>query len=249
MGNSDIAHYCMERIVLTVKPIPALKDNYIWVIQQGKEVIIVDPSEAKPVLECLSHQQLTPIAILLTHNHHDHTDGVASIVEQYRDLPVFGPEETKAFANKLVQAGMQLELFGLPVQVIESAGHTAGHVSYLLDNAYLFCGDALFSGGCGRVFTGNYRAQFEALARFKQLPDFVQVYPAHEYTQSNLKFAQSVMPQSCVLMEYQERADILRASFRPTLPTTIGVEKQINPFMQAVSLDEFIALRQKKDNF
>ncbi|MFK5080903.1 hydroxyacylglutathione hydrolase C-terminal domain-containing protein, partial [Glaesserella parasuis] len=101
----------------------------------------------------------------------------------------------------------------------------------------------------GRVFTGDYQAQFDALQRFKALPDFVKVYAGHEYTQSNLKFAEAVMATSCSLMEHQERADILRSQHKPTLPSTIGVEKQINPFMQAVTLDEFIILRQKKDNF
>lgn len=235
--------------MLQITPIPALSDNYIWILQKESQAIIVDPADAPPVLAFLTKHQFNPTAILLTHNHHDHTDGVAGLVAQFPDILIYGSEEVSQFANHIVYPEQQFELLGLKVRVIESAGHTAQHISYLVDNEYLFCGDALFSGGCGRVFTGNYQAQFEALQRFKALPDFVQVYAGHEYTQSNLKFAETVMATSCVLMEYQERTNILRSQHKPTLPSTIGIEKQINPFLQAVTLDEFIAMRQKKDHF
>ncbi|AUI65362.1 MULTISPECIES: hydroxyacylglutathione hydrolase [Glaesserella] len=235
--------------MLNITPIPALSDNYIWILQKDNHAIIVDPAESQSVLDYLAKNQLEPTAILLTHNHHDHTDGVAGLVEQFPHLSVYGSEEVRQFATDIVYLKQQFELLGLNVQVIESAGHTAQHISYLIDNEYLFCGDALFSGGCGRVFTGDYQAQFDTLQRFKALPDFVQVYAGHEYTQSNLKFAETVLPSNCVLMEYQERADILRSQQKPTLPTTIGTEKQINPFLQAVTLSEFIAIRKQKDNF
>lgn len=235
--------------MIQITHIPALSDNYIWVLQKENKAIIFDPSEAKPVLDFIAKNQLELTACVLTHNHSDHTDGVAGIVGQYPNLPIFGPKETEEFTTETVVPEQKFELLGLKFDVIESAGHTAGHVSYLVNREYLFCGDSLFSAGCGRVFTGNYQAQFEALQRFKQLPDFVEVFPAHEYTQSNLKFAVAVMPPSCQLLEQQERVDILRAQQRPTLPTTIGLEKQINPFLQAVTLAEFIALRQQKDHF
>ncbi|MDH2925374.1 hydroxyacylglutathione hydrolase [Nicoletella semolina] len=230
-------------------PIPARSDNYIWIISHPQGVVVVDPSEAKPVLAYLAKNSQKPTAILLTHNHHDHTDGVADIIAHYPDLPVYGPLEAAAFITQQVEPDQLFSLFGLSVKVIKSAGHTAGHISYLLDNQHLFCGDALFSAGCGRVFTGDYVAQFETLARFGELDDRTIVYPAHEYTQHNLRFALKVLPSSCLLLEHQERVDILRAENCPTLPTTIGLEKQINPFMQAVSLAEFIALRQQRDEF
>ena len=235
--------------MLSIIPIPALSDNYIWVLQKDQQAIVFDPAEAQPVLDFFAKNSLKPTACLLTHNHRDHTDGVAGLLERYPDLSVIGPQETAEFANCIVQPEQQFELLGLTFEVLESAGHTAGHISYLVDGQYLFCGDSLFSGGCGRVFTGDYSAQFESLQRFKQLPDHTQVFPAHEYTQSNLKFAVAVMPPSCELLEQQERVDMLRAQRRPTLPTTIGLEKRINLFLQAVSLSEFIALRQQKDNF
>ncbi|OOH91056.1 hydroxyacylglutathione hydrolase [Pasteurellaceae bacterium 15-036681] len=235
--------------MIQITPIPALSDNYIWVLQQDQKAIIVDPAESESVLSFLAKNQLNPTAILLTHNHDDHTAGVADIVAQYLDLAIYGPTEVRQFANQIVKDNDEFELLGLSVKVIKSAGHTAEHVSYLVKHEYLFSGDSLFSGGCGRVFTGDYQAQFDALQRFNQLDDFVMVYPAHEYTQSNLKFASAVMTPNCVLAEYQERADMLRAQNRPTLPTTIGIEKQINPFMQAKTLAEFTQLRQQKDNF
>ena len=235
--------------MITISPILALTDNYIWLLQKDEKAIIVDPSEAQPVLDFLAKNQLKPTAILLTHNHHDHTDGVPELKVFYPELIVYGSAEVAQFATQIVVPEQQFELDGLTIQVIESAGHTAQHISYLVDEHWLFCGDALFSGGCGRVFTGDYQAQFDALQRFKALPDYVEVFAGHEYTQSNLKFAETVMPPSCVLMEYQERADILRRQQKPTLPTTIGIEKQINPFMQAVDLATFIAIRKQKDHF
>ncbi|EFM90406.1 hydroxyacylglutathione hydrolase [Actinobacillus pleuropneumoniae] len=235
--------------MLNITPIPALSDNYIWAIQKDNDVIIVDPSDAVPVLAFIAKNQLNLTAILLTHNHHDHTDGMPELLSRYPQLSVYGPQEAAQFANRIVQPEDHLTLFDYDVRVIESAGHTAQHVSYLFGNEYLFCGDALFSGGCGRVFTGNYQAQFDALQRFKALPEFVEIFPAHEYTLSNLKFAEAVLAPSCALFEIQERAEILRSRNQPTLPTTLERELQINPFLQAVDLDQFIALRHQKDNF
>lgn len=235
--------------MLNITPIPALSDNYIWAIQKDNDVIIVDPSDAVPVLAFIAKNQLNLTAILLTHNHHDHTDGMPELLSRYPQLSVYGSQEVAQFANRIVQPEDHLTLFDYDVRVIESAGHTAQHVSYLFGNEYLFCGDVLFSGGCGRVFTGNYQAQFDALQRFKALPEFVEIFPAHEYTLSNLKFAEAVLAPSCALFEIQERAEILRSRNQPTLPTTLERELQINPFLQAVDLDQFIALRHQKDNF
>ncbi|WP_150538488.1 hydroxyacylglutathione hydrolase [Actinobacillus vicugnae] len=235
--------------MLTITPIPALADNYIWAIQKADDLIIVDPSDAIPVLDFIAKNQLNLTTILLTHNHRDHTDGIPELLEHYPNMTVYAPQEAAQFATQIVQPEQHLALFDYDVRVIESAGHTAQHVSFLFGNEYLFCGDALFSAGCGRVFTGNYQAQFDTLQRFKALPEFVEIFPAHEYTLSNLKFAEVVLPPSCALFEIQERAEILRSRNQPTLPTTLARELQINPFLQAVDLAQFIALRQQKDNF
>lgn len=235
--------------MVQITPIPALADNYIWVLQKAGKAIVFDPAEAQPVLDFLAKNDLQLTACLLTHNHRDHTDGVAEIVANYPEIAVIGPQETASFNTQTVVPEQSFERLDLTFKVLASAGHTQGHISYLVNRDWLFCGDSLFSGGCGRVFTGDYQAQYDALQRFKQLPEWVQVFPAHEYTQSNLKFVVAVMPPSCQLLEYQERVDILRRQGRATLPTTIGLEKQINPFMQAVNLAEFIALREHKDRF
>lgn len=232
-----------------VVSIPALSDNYIWIIPENQQAIIIDPAEDQKVLDYLGSQDLNPVAILLTHNHADHTDGVAGIKAVYPNLPVYGSSEVAEFANHIVADGDRFELLGHRFEVIKSAGHTAEHISYLMDLEHLFCGDSLFSAGCGRVFTGDYQAQYDALQRFKKLPDIVQVYAGHEYTLTNLRFAETVLPPSCGLFEHQELAQMKREQGKPTLPTTIGVEMQINPFLRAESLDEFIRLRTLRDNF
>lgn len=235
--------------MISIFPIPALSDNYIWILVKDKKALIIDPAESPSVERFLAKNQLEPTACLLTHHHDDHIGGVAALRQTYPYLAIFGSSEVADFATQIVLPEQRFYWLDLSIQVIESGGHTAGHLSYFVEERYLFCGDALFSGGCGRVFTQDYAAQFAALQRFAQLDDNVLVYPAHEYTQSNLKFAETVLPPSCILAEYQERADILRSQNRPTLPTTIGIEKQINPFLRATSLAEFIQLRKQKDNF
>lgn len=235
--------------MVQVLPIPALSDNYIWLIKENRQAIIVDPAEDKKVLDVLKQANLTPAAILLTHNHADHTDGVAGIKAEYVELPVYGSIEVAEFADQIVKDGDRFELLGHSFEVIKSAGHTAEHISYLMNLEHLFCGDALFSAGCGRVFTGDYQAQFDALQRFKKLPDMVQVYAGHEYTLTNLKFAEQVLGASCCFFEYQELAQIKREQGKPTLPTSIGIEQQINPFLRAETLEEFIALRKQRDHF
>lgn len=234
---------------INIRPLPALQDNYIWLIEYNDNAIVIDPSESQAVLGYLAKNYLNLTAILLTHNHSDHTNGVNEIIEHYPAIPVFGSFELKEFANQIISGGDYFELDELVFDVIESGGHTAQHVSYLLNSEYLFCGDSLFSGGCGRVFTGDYEAQFNTLQRFKALPDFVKVYPAHEYTQNNMKFAESILLPSCTFFEYQEHVDILCSQHQPTLPTTIQRERQINPFMQEINLSEFITLRKKRDEF
>lgn len=235
--------------MLKVIPVPTLKDNYTWLIQQGSDAAIVDAGEAEPILDYLAKNSLNLTACLITHNHWDHTDGLNEILAQHPNIKIYGASNVSQWANVIVKDHSQFELFGKSVEVLESAGHIEQHLSFLVDNAFLFCGDELFSAGCGRTFTGNYAAHFEILQRFKQLANSVKVCAGHEYTKSNLKFALSLTPLSCTLSEYDERADILLARKSPTLPTTIGEEKQINPFLQAENVEEFTRLRKLKDQF
>lgn len=233
---------------MNIHPIKAFSDNYIWLVEDNLEAIVIDPGEALAVLDYLKNHSLDLNAILLTHKHDDHIGGVSDILAQYPNTPVYGPKEVGALVDHLVQDGDSFELMGQRFEVYKTAGHTEGHISFLMGEA-LFCGDAMFSGGCGRVFTGDYRAQFDALQKFKQLDDAVQIYAGHEYTQTNLRFAQTVQPSNEAIAEALATVDELRAQNLPTLPSTIGKEKDINLFLQAETLEEFTELRKGRDDF
>lgn len=230
-------------------PIPALNDNYIWLYgRENLPIIVIDIPETTVLLAYLAQYSLKVEALLLTHHHADHTAGVADFKQAFPTVSVFGPEETRSKgATHIIQAG-RLQTEHYDIEVIETGGHTEQHVSYLVDG-HLFCGDSLFSGGCGRVFTGNYAQMYQGLQRLKQLPAETQVCPAHEYTLSNLAFAQSVLPDNQVLKAHHAKVAKLRQDGKPSLPTTLGLEQQINPFLQAPSLEAFIQLRLAKDRF
>ena len=233
---------------MIIHPIKAFSDNYIWCIQGETEVVVVDPGEARVVLDYLDEKQLHLAAILLTHMHDDHTGGVREIVASHPDILVYGPKETQDLVNHVVEEGSSFNLFGQTFQVYESGGHTHGHISFLMA-ANLFCGDALFSAGCGRVFTGDYNAQYETLQKFKHLANDINVYAGHEYTETNLRFALDMHPDNKLISNSLEEVQAMRAKGQPTLPTTIGREKEINLFLQAQTLEDFIKLRNARDDF
>lgn len=234
--------------MVNIHPIKALTDNYIWNVEEGKEAVVVDPGEAKVVIDYLEEKQLKLIAILLTHNHDDHIGGVRGILAKYPGIPVYGPKETTPLADQIVQEGDSFNLLGQNFQVLNTGGHTHGHISFLMGDA-LFCGDVLFSAGCGRVFTGDYKAQYDSLQKFKRLREEIQVYAAHEYTVINLRFAHAMQPANKVISQSLDQVNELRANGQPTLPSTIGREKKINLFLQADTLDAFIKLRRARDDF
>jgi len=233
---------------MKITPIKALSDNYIWLYEDDEDVIVVDPGEAEHVLKYINENQLHLDSILITHKHDDHVGGVGEIIEAFPETPIYGPREVKEIATHVVEDGDSFERLGQTIQVMKTAGHTKEHISFIMDE-FLFCGDALFSAGCGRVFTGDYKAQFEALWRFNQLPDEMKVYAGHEYTQKNLEFAETVMPENALISSELERAKKLTRDGTPTLPSTIRREKEINPFMQAESVDAFKELRDARDQF
>lgn len=233
---------------MQVNYVEAFSDNYIWIAEQGNQVAIVDPGESAEVLRYVEEKQKEVIAILLTHKHDDHIGGVKAIVEKYPNVIVFGPKETKQLADRVIQDGDSFDLLGHQFNVFKTAGHSEEHISYLTEDK-LFCGDALFSGGCGRVFTGDYQAQYDALKLFNQLDDEVHVFAGHEYTQTNLRFALSIEPDNTVISKALEEANQLREENIPTLPSTIGKEKAINLFLQAESVEKFTELRNARDNF
>lgn len=216
-----------------IVPIPAFEDNYIWLIDNGISAVVVDPGDTGPVGEHLERQGLVLEAILLTHHHGDHTGGAPALRQRF-DCPVYGPRrESIPAVTHPVGEGDSVTLPGLGIsfRVLDVPGHTAGHVAYYGINS-LFCGDALFTCGCGRLFEGSPEQMQASLAKFAALPDDTLVYCAHEYTLENIGFARKVEPDNRLLLDREQRDRQTRAQGLPTLPSTIALEKQTNPFLR-----------------
>lgn len=230
-------------------PIPALNDNYIWLYgRENSPIIVIDIPEIAPLRQFLTAHSVPIAALLLTHHHNDHTQGVTEFKQDFPQVPIYGPQETQSKgATHIIQTD-NIEIAGYSINVIPTGGHTEQHLSYVIDE-HLFCGDSLFSAGCGRVFTGNYAQMFEGLNRLKQLPEQTLVCAGHEYTLSNLAFARTVLLEESAVIIRQQQAQQLRSQNKPTMPTTLALEKQINPFLRAETLERFIQLRQAKDIF
>lgn len=219
--------------MLNIKSIPAFNDNYIWLIQNSdRRCAVVDPGDAAPVLAYLNEHNLSLEAILITHHHNDHIGGVPELVRQFPQVDVVGPaNEPVPTLTHAVEAGDQIELFDEVFFVLGLEGHTSGHIGYVGDGK-LFCGDVLFSAGCGRVFEGTMEQMHTSLSKLAALPEETEVYCAHEYTTSNVAFALAVEPDNSQLQQYRDEVNRLRAQNQPTLPTTIRREKWINPFLR-----------------
>lgn len=221
---------------MTLFPLPAFQDNYLWLLHDGRRALVVDPGEAQPVLACLQQGGLQLEAILVTHHHPDHIGGLDEVREA-TGAKVFGParEKIPGPLQRLAQ-GDRITALELPFEILDLPGHTAGHIAYYtpdVDGApLLFCGDTLFSGGCGRLFEGTPAQMLASLDLLAALPETTRVCCTHEYTLSNLRFARTVEPENADLFHYQQRCEGLRAQGLPTLPSTIGLEKKINPFLR-----------------
>lgn len=225
---------------MNLSSIPALSDNYIWVLhnEQG-HCLIVDPGDSTPLLAAITQHHWQPEAVLLTHHHQDHTGGVRSLLEHYPGLPVYGSPETQSRgASQLVSHGQVLQLSGLTFQVLATPGHTAGHLCYFSE-PYLFSGDTLFSAGCGRLFEGTTAQMYQSLQMLNRLPADTLVCCGHEYTLSNLRFALSLAPQDEQLIHYYQLTEQKRKNQQRTVPATLRTERQINVFLRT-SEDDFM---------
>jgi hydroxyacylglutathione hydrolase len=218
---------------LEIVPVNAFKDNYVWTLRDSSNAAVVDPGDARPVLDYLSREKLRLCAILATHHHPDHTGGIAELVEKAR-VPVFGPrhEPIPALTHP-VSEGDRVEIpeLGVTFAVYDIPGHTRAHVAFYGAGA-LFCGDTLFACGCGRLFEGTADQMFTSLSKLAALPDETKVYCGHEYTLANIGFAKAVEPDNRSLAAREARDRKAREAGRPTLPSTLGEEKATNPFLR-----------------
>lgn len=253
--------------MISIEAIPAFEDNYIWLLKLGGgQAVVVDPGEAPPVIATLEQQDLSLVAILVTHGHHDHVGGIAELVRRYQPA-VYGPRnDIVPFIKHTLGDGDQVSIGPLQLVVMDVPGHTAGHIAYYGHNS-LFCGDTLFTAGCGKIFSGTSQQLYHSLKKISGLPKYINIYCAHEYTLDNLRFALMVEPDNDAMKQRQQQAQILRQQGLATVPSTLELELNTNPFLRCHSAtiivatqentakplnneeDVFQSLRQWKDDF
>jgi len=233
--------------MLNIKPIPAFSDNYIWMMQKdnSKQVVLVGPGDEKKIISFLENESLQPIAILITHQHYDHTGGVARLVKEYPQVKVICPNSiisdpplsidlpVTEFITQAVADGDSVEIseLGIRFDVIAIPGHTLDHVAYFGDGL-LFCGDTIFGCGCGRLFSGTAQQMSKSMERLSILPVETQVYCAHEYTVDNIGFAKWVEPDNKDIQQRDEMELAKQEKGIPTIPSTLDIELKTNPFMR-----------------
>lgn len=229
-------------------------NNYIFLLEDTRthDVVVIDPTESQCVLDYCQKHQLNIKQIWVTHHHHDHTAGISGIIERF-PVPVYAPLEEKERIPHISHPLLDNDQFYFhdwQVDVLETGGHTLGHISYFIDALdVVFCGDTLFVMGCGRVFDGHYQQMYHSLNRLSALPARTLAYCSHEYTLNNAEFALTVEPHNVDLQERFEHMQQLRQQGLPTVPSKIDDELKTNPFLRVLNVHEFEKLRVMKDNF
>jgi len=241
-------------MAVTVEAVPCLSDNYAWLLRDSATgtVAICDPGEAAPVIEALEAAGGRCDIILLTHHHGDHIDGVEEIRARYGSKVIGAAADAHRLPklDQAVQPGDTVLVGATAGTVIDSPGHTIGHIAYYFpEGQVLLCGDTLFSLGCGRLLEGTAEDMFRALSLLKDLPPETLVCCGHEYTASNARFALTVEPDNAALQARAKEVEAARAAGQPTLPVTLGQEMETNPFLRARSVEELARIRTAKDNF
>ncbi len=256
--------------MITIEPIAAFTDNYIWCLHNGVDAYVVDPGDAAPVVAFIAAKKLRLRGILITHHHFDHTGGIGELRALHSLDTIHGPDNPAIDGiTHILREGDRIEVLGEIFEILEVPGHTLDHIAYVstsLQPPALFCGDTLFAAGCGRLFEGTPGQMFSSLNKFKKLAPETRVFCTHEYTQANLRFAQAVEPDNLALQQRAQSADNVRANDQPTLPSTLALELETNPFLRtqhpavqnaalrhnpqnANEVDVFAAIRQWKDQF
>ena len=236
--------------MLKISPINAFSDNYIWLIQTNEGNTLVDPGDSKPIISTIDKLGITIDDILITHHHFDHIGGLESLKPLIKGS-VIGPKNNAIdLLDKHVGEGDIIESIGLQFSVFEVPGHTLDHIAFYseTEKEVLFCGDTIFSGGCGRVFEGTFEQMNHSLEKLMSLPSKTEIYCAHEYTLSNLQFALMAEPDNVDLKEYELNSKNKRERNIPTIPTTLGQELQINPFLRVAETSLREAISDKLDH-
>ena len=236
--------------------IPAFTDNYIWCIQKNKKLAVVDPGDSKELLNLIKDNDLILEDILITHHHFDHTGGLEDLHKLVKGN-IYGPKQSNKFINKFVSENDEIEVLGNKYKIFETPGHTLDHISYYSEDINsVFCGDTLFSGGCGRAFEGTFEQLHNSIQKLNGLPESTLIYAAHEYTVSNLEFAYSIHNDE-IILENLNHSKKLLSEGSITLPSVLSLEKRINLFLlenrpefakSKPALEWFTELRERKDS-
>ncbi|MFN7740741.1 MAG: hydroxyacylglutathione hydrolase [Cyanobacteriota bacterium] len=237
--------------------LPVLSDNYVMVLHDDHQAVVVDPAVAAPVAAWLDAQQLELVAVLQTHHHSDHIGGTVELLRRWPNARVYAAAadlQRIPFQSDSVGDGDQFTLLGRSVEVLAVPGHTRAHLAYYLPGGSgchpeLFCGDTLFGGGCGRLFEGTPAQMHDSLQRLAALPADTRVWCAHEYTETNLRWAHSCLPEDRPIVERLAAVAQQRAAGRPTVPSSIGLERATNLFVRSSSVAELADLRASRNHW